>query len=140
MKRTFILVSTEFKGQVLFEFENDLLIRFDASEAELNEAQRIYMLKKLPRSLDLLQKVLGGSKTARLQEQKKSGVTFEDFWGKYDEKVRSSKKKTERRWRQMSQTQRDRAYNHIDVYFKNIQPGVAKKYAETYLNAELWNN
>ncbi len=138
---TYLLTSDAFSGDVLFEFdEAGLLVRYDITHAKLTEEQKVFILQKLPRSIKTIEEVLGKSKTAKLTRQARTAVTFEDFWNRYDDKTTSSKKKTETIWKRMSQTERDKAFNYIPTYFRNIPNGVAKKYANTYLNAEQWNN
>lgn len=141
MNETYLLTSGGFTGDVLFEFDADgLLVRYDISGAQLNTTQKAWMLERLPCHLNDLQLVLGNSKTAKLTKQLRTSVTFEDFWNRYNDKTTSSKKKTLLIWNRMSQTERDKAFNYIPAYFRSIPTGVAKKYANTYLNAELWNN
>ncbi len=138
---TYLLTSDKFEGSVLFEFDKDgYLIRYDITGARLNEDQKVFILKKLPRSIGGIKDVIGQSKGSKLTEQKSSNVTFEMFWDHYDEKARSSKKKCQNWWNRSTQLQRDRAYNFVENYKRSIPPGIAKKYAESYLNAELWNN
>lgn len=138
---TYLFTSSSFEGAVVFEFDADgFLIRYDITEAQLSEAQKVFILQKLPKSIGAIEALLAKAKGSKLVAQKASAVTFQQFWDKYNEKARSSKKKAETTWKRLSQVQRDRAYNLIDTYFKSIPPGIAKKYAETYLNAELWNN
>lgn len=138
---TYILTSKQFEGYVLFEFDKDgLLCRYDNSEAELNEEQRVWLLKKLPRHLDEVKAVLANSRHAKLVRQRVKSVTFDMFWDKYNYKSRSSKKVAKTRWKRLSQNDRDRAYAYIDTYLRSIPPGIAMKYAETYLSQELWNN
>ena len=62
------------------------------------------------------------------------------FWQHYNDKARSSRIKTERVWKKMSPKDQVLAYQYVDTYFRNIPPGVCKKYATTYLNDQLWNN
>ena len=69
--------------------------------------------------------------------------TFADFWARYFKdrlKDNSSKRRTEIKWNRMSKSEQLAAYNHIGKYFANIPAGIQPKYAETYLNSELWNN
>ncbi len=79
-----------------------------------------------------------------LPEQKQTGATFEQFWYASPRRARwpanSSKKKAEKKRNQLPQRQRDRAYNYLETYLRQIPDGVAMMYAETYLNKELWNN
>lgn len=134
------LTSDAFTGAVDFYFNNDgLLSRFDTEEATLSIEQSTWLLKHLPRELSELSKVLEKSTTAKLTEVKRE-VTFQMFWDRYDDKVISSKKKTEAKWARMSKSQQIRAYDFIQKYFLNLPTNTRKKYAETYLNNELWNN
>lgn len=142
-QETYILTSTEFAGQVVFDFDKDgLLIGYDMTGATLNKEQKIFILKKLPRQMAEVKALLGRSKTAKLTRRvfQKKGVSFQEFWDKYDYKSRSSKKIAERIWKNMSQKSRDKAYNHIWHYLHDLPPAVAQKYAETYLRSEIWEN
>lgn len=139
--KTYLLTSDKFDGAVLFEFDADgFLIRYDISEAQLDERQRLWILQKLPKAVEHLKLILKAARGARLTLQARTGVPFEDFWDRYDHKALSSKKKCLAWWKRSSKLQRDRAYNFIGLYEKRLPDGIAKKYAETYLNSELWNN
>jgi hypothetical protein len=134
------LTSTAFDGEVLFEFNDaGILQKFDTSAAQLSEQQQLWILKKMPKHLAHVKMILGDSETATLTELKQD-VTFEMFWNRYNEKVRSSKKKAERIWNRLTKTNQVKAFRGIVAYERNIPGGVLKKYAETYLGAELWNN
>jgi len=67
-------------------------------------------------------------------------ITFDKFWNRYDDKLNSSKKKTQVKWNKMPAAEQAKAFRYIGKYFASIPSGTRKKYAETYLNAELWNN
>jgi hypothetical protein len=134
------LTSTAFDGEVLFEFNDaGILMKFDTSAAQLSEQQQLWILRTMPKSLPDVKKMLGDSTTAKFTELKQD-VTFEMFWNRYNEKVRSSKKKAERIWNRLTKTNQVKAFRGIIAYERNIPGGVSKKYAETYLGAELWNN
>jgi hypothetical protein len=134
------LTSTAFDGEVLFEFNDaGILQKFDTSAAQLSEQQQLWILKKMPKHLAHVKMILGDSETATLTELKQD-VTFEMFWNRYNEKVRSSKKKAERIWNRLTKTNQVKAFRGIIAYERNIPGGILKKYAETYLGAELWNN
>lgn len=135
----FILTSEKFKGEVLFEFTDLLLSKYDTSGAELSDEQMYFLAKMLPRELAEINNVLGSSQSAKLIEIKQE-ITFEMFWKKYDDKVNSSRKRTLTKWNKMSKNEQLKAYNYIQKYFASVPYGTRKKYAETYLNAELWNN
>jgi len=137
--RKFILTSDKFKGEVLFDFTSLILSRYDTSGAELSEEQRIYLAKNLPRELAEVTAFLAQSQSAKFTEIKQE-ITFEMFWKKYDDKVNSSRKRTKIKWDKMKINEQIKAYNYIQKYFASVPYGTRKKYAETYLNAELWNN
>ena len=136
------LTSTAFDGEVLFEFnEAGILQKFDTSAAQLSEQQQLWILKRLPLTTSLhdAQKMLGDSKTASFNEIKQN-ITFEMFWNRYNDKVHSSKTRTSKLWNRLTKSEQVKAFNYIQIYERNIPGNVMKKYAETYLNAKLWNN
>jgi len=135
----YILTSDKFKGEVLFEFTDLILSKYETSGAELSEQQMIYTAKHIPRELAEAIDWFARSKSAKFTEIKQE-ITFDMFWIRYDDKVNSSKKKTEIKWNKMRISERIKAFEYIPAYFRSIPYGTRKKYAETYLNAELWNN
>jgi len=138
--KKYSLTSIAFTGEVIFEFDDaGLLVRFDTASAELSQEQQITILKRLPRELSEMQRVLGKSDTAKLTEIE-ARVSFDMFWNRYDEKIRSSKKKALKIWNRMSEADQFKAFRYITKYEQSLYPGTAKKYAETFLNSELWNN
>lgn len=143
--KTYLFTSTAFSGEVVFTFnQENILLKYDTTGATMNAAQLQWITAKLPKTLSQLQAVLKASKGAKLTEQKQTGVTFDMFWFRPDGRARwpgnSSKIKTQKRWNQLSQRQRDMAYNYLETYMANIPDGIAMMYAETYLNKQLWNN
>lgn len=134
--KKYILISKSYTGEIVFIFAEGILAMFDIRGAELNDQQRTWVLEHLPRdeqALELYNKMF----TITVVEQ---AVTFEQFWNRYDDKEHSSKKRTLAKWNKMPASEQVKAYNYIRKYNSTILPGCAKKYAETYLNAELWNN
>jgi hypothetical protein len=132
------LTSTSFAGYIEYIFgDNDLLEKMEV-HATLSEKQQVFLLKNMPREIPELEKLRSANVT--LTEMNAAVPTFEMFWNRYDDKINSSRKRTERKWYSMSPANKGRAYNFILRYFANIPAGTRKKYAETYLNDELWNN
>jgi hypothetical protein len=66
-------------------------------------------------------------------------VTFEMFWLKYNDRERSSRKRCLAMWDKFSKDNQVKAYYFIDTYNRN-RGTAEKKYCETYLKSELWNN
>lgn len=131
------LTSVKFTGYIEFQFNDNELLEKYQIYADLAENQQVYLLKNIPRETLELDKLKSEFVTITEINQ---DVTFDMFWTRYDEKIRSSKKKTIARWNKMSPGEQIRAYRFISKYESNILPGTAKKYAETYLNTELWAN
>lgn len=133
------LTSPGFVGFVEFEFDAaGFLMRTDMTNAELSEQQHTWIVKRAPNRLSEITKLL--ESTQAKFEEVKLEINFELFWNRYNEKVRSSKKKAQVTWNRMSKADQVKAFNYIAKYKQSIPSGVACKYAETYLNAELWNN
>ena len=133
------ITSTSWNGHIEIEFDElGFMTRTDLTGAELSDDQHKWFLVKMPRELSELQRVIQNT-TATITEVKQD-ITFDLFWDRYNEKVRSSKKKAMLTWNRIPKPDQEKAYNFIRKYEQSMAPGVAKKYAETYLNAELWNN
>lgn len=138
--KTYLLTSPKWAGEIEVVYNDlNLMVSIDISRAELAEKQQIYFLRDLPRELAELERLRQKSPSLVITEVEQE-VTFEMFWNKYDEKIRSSKKRAERAWNRMSKTNQVKAYRFIQRYKLSLHPGTNAKYAETYLNAEQWNN
>ncbi len=135
------ITSTTFSGFVdLFYDINGLLEKYDKTGADLSVKQQTWFLQSLPRTIDELKKLMHETATATLTEILPIEITFAMFWNRYDDKELSSKKKALAKWGKMPISEQQKAYNHIPKYFRSLTGGIRKKYAETYLNNELWNN
>ncbi|NLN84446.1 MAG: hypothetical protein GX138_08900 [Firmicutes bacterium] len=138
--KKYLLTSPKWEGEIEIVYNDlDLLISIDISRANLAEKQQIYFLRDLPRELYELEKLREKSPHLVITEVNQD-VTFEMFWDTYDDKVRSSKKRALRAWNKLSKIDRHKAYRFIMRYKQSLYHGTNPKYAETYLNAELWNN
>ena len=138
----YIMTSTTFTGEVMFEYDDNsqLLLNYSVEHAKLSERQQVWLLKHLPRELAEMESITQSNPAIKFTEMKEAEITFELFWNKYDDKINSSRKRTLAAWNKLNVTNRQRAYRFIPTYFANIPQGTRKKYAETYINAELWNN
>jgi len=135
--RIFHLTSLAFTGYLEFVFSDNCLLEKMETHADLSEKQQIFLLKHLPREIPELEKLQ--SDTTTLTEINEN-ISFDMFWVLYDDKINSSKKRASQKWNKMTPADQHRAYHYIRRYFANIPQGTRKKFAETYLNAELWNN
>lgn len=139
--KTYIWTSETFTGSVTFTFNNDgILLQYDITQAVIDQRQLEWITNRLPRCYTELVEVLKKAKQSKLQLLPTEPITFDLFWNKYNEKLRSSKKKSLKIWDKLSPNERSKAFLFINTYDRSINNGIAKKYCETYLNAELWNN
>lgn len=138
-KTTYLITSEKFTGSVTIMFANDYCALYNDLESTLTLNQRKWFLSRLQQCEKEFIAILMQSGWFTIIGQKEE-VTFEMFWNRYNEKDRSSKKKTLLKWNRLSREQQLLAYDYVNTYFKNIPSGIAKKYAETYLNSEIWNN
>lgn len=138
--RTFLLTG-EFAGEIELRYnELELLVGYE-HRAAFDEAQHRWFSSHFPRSLSVLDKF---SHIPRLSVKEVTrALSFADFWAAYfqgRQKDNSSKKKAEASWQKMPKSEQLKAFNYISTYRCHIAPGTNPKYAETYLNSELWNN
>lgn len=135
----YTITCPKFAGAVKIIFADGYCQSYNSSEAVLTDKQKLYFTDKLSLTEEAFLNTLGQAGIFTIVGEKEA-LTFDMFWNKYNEKAHSSKKKTQAKWQRMSKEQQIKAYMHIPAYFKNIPNGIAKKYAETYLNSEIWNN
>lgn len=133
--------SKKFSGFIEFVYSDTGLIqRYDTTQANLNESQSAWLVSNLPKTFEVMQKLIESNPDMKLSSPLKTNVTFEEFWPKAYVNKGSSKKKSLIKWNKMDQENRDGAYNYWDVYISQKADGEGIKYVETYLNSELWNN
>ena len=138
--KIFHITSTRFEGHVELKFnDDDRFGGIDFTESSVTMEQQKMLLQKVPADVNALG-MYDKYKDSITVTEITQNITFEMFWGKYDDKINSSKKKTQAKWNKMSAAEQAKAYRYIVKYFASIPSGTRKKYAETYLNAELWNN
>ena len=140
MKR-YSITSEKFAGEITAAFDDRReLVGLDMSGAEMTVQQKNWLMANKPSTEEKLFEMQRQSKWMKIVLIPESIVTFEMFWQRYDDKLNSSKKRAKQKWDKMKEAERIKAFNFIGRYFASIPQGVRKKYAETYLNAELWNN
>lgn len=138
--KKYILNSDKYNGDVIFEYDDDGIVKLDFSQSNANQVQRRAIFLNTPFDEKHINNITEKS-TAVLTEVM-SNITFEDFWKRYFEgrnKDNSSKKVAMTRWNKLPKSAQLKAYNFIRVYMQNIKFGTNPKLAETYLNHEPWN-
>lgn len=135
---TYSLTSNKFEGEVLFTFsDKGLLIKMEVL-ADFTFEQQEGLFKIIPGNLATLIQIKAKWNHLTFTEVQ-TEVTFEMMWDRYNDKTRSSKKKSLTAWNKHNKANQIKAYNHFPKYDRN-RGTAEKKYLETYLNAELWNN
>lgn len=138
--KTYLLTSAKWSGEIELRYDEAGLLTGYDYRAELTAEQQRWFLTNMPRSLGDLQALVKCTNTGRLTEVPPAEVTFDMFWQLYDDATNSSRKRTLAKWQRMTRAERVKAFSYVGRYFRSIPPNIRKKYAETYLNAELWNN
>ena len=131
------MTSPKIDGEVEFTFNDDGSLERIVFPANFTQKQYDFTFKSKPYCIELMEQFIAESSYATFIKETKP-LRFEDFWNKYGEKEHSSKKKTEIKWKNMPKSARIKAYNYINRYKMSLPQGVRMKYAETYLNSEIW--
>lgn len=142
MNRSFLVTTGQSPEGIVYHYTNDgLLYGIDIKQKDMPEQNRQNVLNQahilLDNFLAWATHITKKGKAEIVELEMK--ISFEMFWNKYDDKLRSSKKKTEKIWNKLTEPNQIKAYYYINTYNRN-RGTAEKKYAETYLNAELWNN
>ncbi len=139
--KEYSITSERYKGEVIAKYnDKGWLLNLDVTQAELTESQHAWFLNNCPKTEQCFDEWRKQERVLHITLIPEREITFEAFWQRYDDKINSSKKRTKAKWDKMSKSEQVKAYNYINRYFSNIPYGTRKKYAETYLNAEVWNN
>lgn len=117
--------------------DNGALRSFDF-DFDMDEKATKWIIDRIPLSFAMPD--FAGTKKKFTIIEVPEQITFIMFWDKYNDKINSSKKRSEAAWDRLSKAKQVRAYRFIDVAFANMFNGQRKKLAEKYLTDENWNN
>jgi hypothetical protein len=140
IKRLFLLTTARSPDGVIFGYtkESELFCHLEFKQ-QPNEEIITWIMGRVPTTLEGFKEWAknypGGCSVVEMDFK----ITFQMFWDKYNDKERSSKKRSERLWDKLSEDNQVRAYYFYDTYNKK-RGNAEKKYCETYLSAEQWNN
>lgn len=137
--RKFLVKTDSSPDGVIYTYNDrtELFVGLEIKEENMPAENRQKIIGHIPLTLtDLLSWV----KSFRNEFIELEGnISFETFWDKYNDKVRSSRKRSQKLWEKLNKENQAKAYYYIDTYNRH-RGNAEKKYCETYLNAELWNN
>jgi hypothetical protein len=136
--KKYSITSLAFNGEIIYSFdEKDCFVGMEV-KASLSEAQLRHFFAYMPYTSTELKATIGASQKVTVTDVIEH-ITFDMFWSRYNDKERSSKKRSMEKWNKLNAGNQAKAYNHILKYFRT-KGNAEKKYCETYLAAELWNN
>jgi hypothetical protein len=138
--RSFLITTPNSPDGMLYTYEKEsgCFVSISIKQESMSIETRKKLIESIPITLNDFFSWAKGIKGVTCVELEQH-ITFEMFWYKYNDKIRSSKKRSLKLWDKLSESDQIKAYYHIDTY--NRKRGNAeKKYCETYLTAELWNN
>ena len=119
--------------------EDGFLVKYELEAGDLKEDHLLFISKIFPYNLNRLEKGLKTIPNIDVREIEED-LSFDAFYDKYAHKV-SKRSVSEKIWNKMPDIERAKAIKFIDIYDTNIRKtGVNKRYPETYLNSEIWNN
>jgi len=131
---------TRFQACCIVEYDDtgrliSLLLEYGVMTAE---AKR-FLFEKLPYDLVRLEayKKAANVKVSEVEQD----LSFESFWNRYNNKF-GKKPRAEKLWELLNDKDRMLAYKYIQKYeqFLIQNPGINKKYPETYLSQRIWEN
>lgn len=136
MVREFLMTSERSKDGILFYYRADteLFCGFKVIEKSINLK---WILGNICFKLPVFIQWCKQNKYTLVEMNQE--VSFDMMWDLYNDKDRSSKKRSLVVWNRLSKDNQIKAYYHYPAYQKN-RGSAEKKYLETYLRAELWNN
>ena len=138
--KKFILTFKTTEGKIDFYFNEDGLLIYFSNEAELSTEQHRWILMNLPFHFSDLE-VFSKQKERFTVTKNDEPIPFEKFWTKYDHKSVSNKLLSQKVWNKLCPADQSKVITDIPRYANRLiqQPGVPKKYAETYLRSRVWD-
>lgn len=138
MIKRYSLTHPLIEGSIELEYTHGLLTEYVLKGSIPIQALRT-MLGRFPVA-EVMLKETATHPDAKITEIA-SDLSFDRFWNTYNNKsAGSSKKDAERRWNKLSTNDKHAALKFIAIYDRELsRTGVAKKYAETYLNQRPWD-
>ena len=136
--RQFNVTTTKSPNGIVYTYTDAGLFAGIQINESMNQLALEYVIKNIQSTIDGFMawaKQLKDIEVVELQQN----ITFDMFWDLYNDKARSSRKKSQTVWNRLPEPDRIKAYYHYPRY-NRTRGNAEKKYCETYLNAELWNN
>ncbi len=137
----YLVELTRFQASVILTFDDESkrLIVGEIQYGNMTPEVTKFLWNHFPFNVGILEhyRKMKNVKVSEVPED----VSFERFWEVYDYKV-GKKTRAERLWKALTDTERIKALKHIRIYEQWLaqHPGIEKKYPETFLSQNPWNN
>jgi hypothetical protein len=116
------------------------LLSYTLEPGTFEKTQFEFLTRNFPKSEALMNKWILAKFANVVIQQVDEDLSFERFYNTYDYKI-SKRSTAEKSWNKLSDTNKLLALKFIPKYEAQLRKtGIGKKYPETYLNQEIWNN
>lgn len=139
-----LLLSSRVRGDLAaFEYNDNGLLKELRIIAELRKEQVDFLTSSCstPEGLAALLGAIHTKDSTAYIEEIAEDLSFERFWEEYNHKV-GKKDRVRKKWEAMPDEEKAKALKYIKKYnfFLAERPHMERKYPETYLNCQEWNN
>jgi hypothetical protein len=137
--KSYILTSTKFEGELYFEYHSNGFLKAFKNDSAMSLEQLAHLQRHFPMGSGDILDLAKSSQNLTLKPLP-TDLSFERFWEMYNWKEFSSKATSRKVWDKLTEAERVAVLEHIPHYEAQLkkQPGIAKKYAETYLRSGNW--
>lgn len=134
----------EFKSvdaSALFEYDEDgYLIKYSIDKGKMLAEQSKWVNDQFPYNTTRLQPWIKFKNPNIKVKAVEEDLSFAAFYDRYGHKV-SKRSIAEKAWERLDDVNKAKAIAYIAVYETHLaKTKVNKKYPETYLNSDMWNN
>lgn len=138
--RQFIFTTPNMPDGVIYTYDADteLFVGLQIAQENMSEQSRRKVIENIKATLPIFLMWVNDFESCTVVEREQK-ITFEMFWKKYNDASRSSRKRSLKLWEKLDENNQVKAYYYYDTYNRN-RGNAEKKYCETYLSCELWNN
>jgi hypothetical protein len=129
------------EANTLLEYNDDgYLIKYELTPGTFEKLQFAFLSSKFPKNLVNIQHWIDAKLPNVVIKVVDEDLSFERFYNLYDHKI-SKRSRAESAWNALSKVDKALAIAYLPKYETHLRKtGVNKKYPETYLNSEVWNN
>ncbi len=137
----FLMTFPKSEASALLEYDDaGFLLKYELTPGTFQPAQFEFMFARFPSKFSLLEKWIESKFPNVSISLVQEDLSFENFYNLYANKV-SKKATAEKIWSKMPDTEKAKAIKYIQWYDQRLRmSGINKKYPESYLNAQEWNN